>query len=79
MSPSHGFILDASSRTITRAVFIGEHVHLQTLTVSQEQTIPLTALGMLAELAQQECASDPLLRELARVEALSHTNGGTGD
>jgi hypothetical protein len=42
-----GLILHATPRQLTRALLQGERVVLQTLTVSQEMTLSLTALGMV--------------------------------
>jgi hypothetical protein len=77
MRRPYGLILDSSCTGITRAVVQdNDRVVIQTLTVAHEVTMTLAALGALTGLVEQADAGDPVLQELARVEALTATAEG---
>lgn len=76
MRRPYGLILDSSCTTITRAVLQdNDRVLIQTLKVLHEVTMTLADLGALTALVERADASDPVLAELTRIEALPATEG----
>jgi hypothetical protein len=74
MRRPYGLILDSSCTGITRAVLqADDRVVIQTLRVEHEVTMTLADLGALTGLVERADAGDPVLEELARVEALTAT------
>jgi predicted short-subunit dehydrogenase-like oxidoreductase (DUF2520 family) len=72
MRRPYGLILDSSCTGITRAVLQdNDRVLIQILKVQHEVTMTLADLGALTGLVERADAGDPVLEELARVEALT--------
>jgi hypothetical protein len=69
--PHRGLMLDSTETHCLRAVIQDGRVVLQTLTVSQEVALTPAQLQMVQQWVWARTICDPVLEELARVEALT--------
>ncbi len=71
MSRQIGLIVASTETGCTRAVLRDGHIVLQTLTIAQEVAVSPEQLTEVQTWVEGRTYRDPLLEELARVEAMS--------